>query len=108
MSRKHILAKKNLIKPYDLAKQKLLIMKEGNSPQNDKIRHFLQKNYPQAILEDVPIHYSVEHFHSCEEENCLLSTLNCRKNVPFKDRKQKYFEVHKNFARFFETKFFLV
>ena len=81
MSKKHILAKKNLIKPDDLSEQKLLIMQEGNSPQNDKIRHFLQKNYPQAILEDVPFHYSVEHFHRCEEENCLLLTLECWKNV---------------------------
>ena len=81
MSHSHILATKNNLQPADLAGQKLLIMKEGNSPCNDEIRHLLQNNYPNVILEDVPFHYGLNHFNRCEEENCLLLTLDGWKNV---------------------------
>ena len=81
MSYAHPLATKKLLHPSDLAGQKLLIMKEGNSPKNDEIRHLLQNNYPHVILEDVPVHYGLEHFNRCEESGCLLLTLSGWKNI---------------------------
>ncbi|MBQ7477621.1 MAG: LysR family transcriptional regulator [Selenomonadaceae bacterium] len=81
MSHSHPLATKKLLRPSDLAGQKLFIMQEGNSPRNDEVRHTLKRDCPDVILADVPIHYEPEHFNRCEEENCLLLTLSGWKNV---------------------------
>lgn len=81
MSRHHNLATKKILRPYDILGEKLQIMREGNSPRNDEVRRLLTENFPQIILEDVPFHYSSEHFNRCEEENCLLLTLDGWKNI---------------------------
>ena len=81
MSYSHPLAKRKLLAPNDLASQKLMMMKEGNSPKNDKVRQLLQQAVPSLTIIDVPFHYGAEEFNRAEEEGCLLLTLTGWKNV---------------------------
>ena len=81
MSYSHPLAKRKLLAPSDLAGQKLLMMKEGNSPRNDEVRRLLAETVPTLAIADVPFHYGAEEFNRAEEEGCLLLTLTGWKNV---------------------------
>lgn len=81
MSYSHPLAKRKLLSPSDLAGQKLLMMKEGNSPRNDEVRRLLTEIVPTLAIADVPFHYGAEEFNRAEEEGCLLLTLTGWKNV---------------------------
>lgn len=75
MSKKHPLAKKEIINLFDLDGEHLMIMKPGNSPANDKIRQEIEEAHPGIVLEDAPHHYDVEVFNACEENEYLLLTL---------------------------------
>jgi DNA-binding transcriptional LysR family regulator len=73
MSRRHRLAGKERIFPEDLAGERLMLMKQGNSPINDRFRKWLSEDYPDIILEDTPYHFDVKLFNRCEEGRLLLT-----------------------------------
>lgn len=75
MSKKHRLAKKEHITIPDLYNETLMIMKPGNSPINDQIRHDIEKNHPQITLVDAPHYYDIEVFNYCEENDYILLAL---------------------------------
>lgn len=77
----HPLSGKAKIAPPDLAGERLMMMKPGNSPTNDKIRRWLHAECPDVILEDAPHYYDVRLFNRCEEEGLLLLTLDVWQDI---------------------------
>lgn len=77
----HDFSQRESLSYEDLHGQRLLIQKEGNSPVNDRIRREIQEKHPQITLVDVPYHYDLEVFNRCEEEGCLLLSLECWKEI---------------------------
>lgn len=58
-----------------------MIQEAGNSPLNDQLRDEIEKEYPAVTILDVPCHYDIEVFNRCEEEGCLLLSLESWKEV---------------------------
>lgn len=75
MSRQHPLARHEKLAVQDLDDQHLLIMPQGNSPSNDRVRALLSRENPEVIFEDAPRHYDMETFNQCEELGWLLLTV---------------------------------
>lgn len=81
MPRKHFLSKKKTLSFSDLTGNQLMIMKRGNSEVNDQIRTEIESNYPDIELIDIPPHYSIHTFNRCVENNSMLLSLECWKEV---------------------------
>ena len=52
-----------------------MIQKSGNSPTNDCIRRDIEKGHTQIHIVDTPYHYDIGVFNDCEENGCVLLTL---------------------------------
>lgn len=81
MPRKHFLSKKKTLSFSDLSGNRLMIMKRGNSEVNDQIRTEIEVNHPDIKLIDIPPHYSIHTFNRCVENNSMLLSLECWKEV---------------------------
>lgn len=77
----HPLACKSILRLEDLYGEKLIMVKEGDSPLNDYLRHDLNTNHPEIIIEDADYFYDINVFNRCLKENCALLSLECWKNV---------------------------
>ncbi len=77
----HRLAKKKKLNLTDLHGETLMMVKEGNSPINDKLRADLQKNHPQIMIEDLPHYYDISVFNRCAQTGHLLLNLECWADV---------------------------
>lgn len=77
----HRLAKKKKLHLADLHGETLMMVKEGSSPINDKLRADLQKNHPQIIIEDLPHYYDISVFNRCAQTGHLLLNLECWADV---------------------------
>ena len=77
----HRLAKKKKLNLTDLHGETLMMVKEGNSPINDKLRAELQKNHPQIMIEDLPHYYDISVFNRCAQTGHLLLNLECWADV---------------------------
>lgn len=75
LPRSHPLAKKKKLSITDLYNEKLLCVSSGDCLNIDDFRKNMQMFYPQIILEDVGYFYDLDTFNRCEEEGCLLLTL---------------------------------
>lgn len=75
LPRSHPLAKKEKLSITDLYNEKLLCVSSGDCLNIDDFRKNMQMFYPQIILEDVGYFYDLDTFNRCEEEGCLLLTL---------------------------------
>ena len=75
LPRSHPLAKKKKLSITDLYNEKLLCVSSGDCLNIDDFRKDMQTFYPQIILEDVGYFYDLDTFNRCEEEGCLLLTL---------------------------------
>ena len=75
MSKKHRLSQMESLSMTDLYGETLMIMKPGNSPINDQVRHDIEKEHPQINLVDAPHYYDIEVFNYCEENDYILLTL---------------------------------
>lgn len=71
----HSLAKKKRLEITDLYHERLLCVNGGDCLNIDDFRKDLQTLYPQIILEDVGYFYDLDTFNRCEEQGCLLLTL---------------------------------
>lgn len=81
MDRNSKLAKKRKISFSDLKNKTLMIMQQGTSPINDKIRYTIQKEYPEINIQDIPPHYDMTTFNRCIGNNQYLLSLECWNNV---------------------------
>lgn len=71
----HSLAKKKRLEITDLYHERLLCVSGGDCLNIDDFRKDVQTLYPQVILEDVGYFYDLDTFNRCEEQGCLLLTL---------------------------------
>lgn len=71
----HSLAKKKRLEITDLYHERLLCVSGGDCLNIDDFRKDVQTLYPQIILEDVGYFYDLDTFNRCEEQGCLLLTL---------------------------------
>ncbi len=58
-----------------------MIMRQGSSRVNDRIRSDIEADYPDIIIEDIAPHYSIRTFNRCVEKNTLLLSLECWNGV---------------------------
>lgn len=65
------------LKVSDLHGYTLMMIKEGDSPLNDRIRADLRAHHPQITIEDTPQHYDVSVFNRCVETDQVLLTMEC-------------------------------
>lgn len=71
----HSLAKKKRLEITDLYHERLLCVSGGDCLNIDDFRKDVQTLYPQIILEDAGYFYDLDTFNRCEEQGCLLLTL---------------------------------
>ncbi|MGG5461163.1 LysR family transcriptional regulator [Clostridium sp. B9] len=77
----HPLSNKKTLNLSDLYDEKLIMVKEGDSPLNDFLRHDLKQNHPRIIIEDTDYFYDMNVFNRCLKENCLLLNIECWSDV---------------------------
>lgn len=77
----HRLAKKSIISLSDLHGERLMMVKEGDSVLNDRIRADLNQNHPQIQIVDAPQFYDMNVFNSCAQSGDVLLTIECWQNV---------------------------
>lgn len=77
----HRLAKKSIISLSDLYGERLMMVKEGDSALNDRIRADLKQYHPQIQIVDAPQFYDMSVFNRCAQSGDVLLTIECWQNV---------------------------
>lgn len=77
----HRLAKKSIVSLSDLHGERLIMVKEGDSALNDRLRADLKQNHPQIQIVDAPQFYDMNVFNSCAKSGDVLLTIECWQNV---------------------------
>ena len=77
VSREHPLAKKGRLEISDLYGEILMMVAEGDSSANDRIRADLKRDHPAIQIEDTPHFYDISVFNRCAETGNVLLTLEC-------------------------------
>ena len=75
MSKKHPLAKKEVLTWEDLAHQSLLLVRRGDSYVLDELRDELLRSYPSIRIIDFDGYYDVSAFNLCDQQGYLMETL---------------------------------
>lgn len=81
VSREHRLAGKARLEIEDLYGETLMMVKRGDSPENDLLRDDLEQNHPQITIEDTPQFYDLEVFNRCAQSGRVLLTTACWQEV---------------------------
>lgn len=81
VSREHSLAQKKQLEISDLYGETLMMVKQGDSEVNDRIREDLTHNHPAIQIEDTPHFYDISVFNRCVETGNVLLILECWKDV---------------------------
>lgn len=81
VSREHPLAAKKSLELSDLYGETLMMVKEGDSEINDRIRTDLKKDHPEIRIEDTPSFYDISVFNRCIETGNVLLILDCWQDV---------------------------
>lgn len=81
VSREHRLAGKARLEIADLYGETLMMVKRGDSPENDLLRDDLEQNHPQITIEDTPQFYDLEVFNRCAQSGRVLLTTACWQEV---------------------------
>lgn len=81
VSREHPLAQKKQFEISDLYGETLMMVKQGDSEVNDRIREDLTRNHPAIQIEDTPRFYDISVFNRCVETGNVLLILECWKDV---------------------------
>lgn len=81
VSREHPLAQKKQLEISDLYGETLMMVKQGDSEVNDRIREDLTHNHPAIQIEDTPHFYDISVFNRCVETGNVLLILECWKDV---------------------------
>lgn len=80
-ARNHPLAQKKCLEVEDLHGWTLMMVKKGDSPENDRLREFLQTEHPQIRIEDTAHFYDIDVFNTAAASDKLLLNLECWKDV---------------------------
>ena len=75
MSRKHRLAKKEILHWTDLDGETLLLVKRGESYIVDEIRDEISLHHPQIRVADFNGYYDIRAFNQCEQQGYLMGTI---------------------------------
>lgn len=81
VSREHPLAGKSRLCIEDLYGETLMMVCQGDSEVNDRIRRDLEENHPEIHIEDTPPFYDLSVFNRCAETGNVLLTIDCWQNV---------------------------
>ena len=81
VSREHPLAQKKQLEISDLYGETLMMVKQGDSEVNDRIREDLTHNHPAIQIEDTPHFYDISVFNRCAETGNVLLILDCWQDV---------------------------
>lgn len=81
VSREHPLAGKERLEISDLYGETLMMVKQGDSVVNDRIRADLTRDHPAIRIEDTPHFYDISVFNRCAETGNVLLILECWKDV---------------------------
>ena len=81
VSREQPLAQKKQLEISDLYGETLMMVKQGDSEVNDRIREDLTRNHPAIQIEDTPHFYDISVFNRCVETGNVLLILECWKDV---------------------------
>ena len=69
------------LKISDLHGETLMMVRRGDSPTNDRLRDFLEREHPQICIEDTEQFYDISVFNRCAETGNVLLNLECWKDV---------------------------
>lgn len=78
---RHRLASKKKLDISDLYGETLMMVKKGDSPENDYIRKELTTNHPQIQIEDTDHYYDISVFNRCEQSGNVLLNIECWKDI---------------------------
>lgn len=81
VSRDHRLAGRERLQISDLYGETLMMVKEGDSAGNDRIRADLKRNHPAIQIEDTPQFYDISVFNRCAQTGNVLLILDCWQEV---------------------------
>lgn len=81
VSREHPLARKKCLDITDLYGETLMMVMQGDSQVNDRIRQDLTANHPAIRIEDTPHFYDISVFNRCAETGNVLLILECWQDV---------------------------
>lgn len=81
VSRDHPLATKQRLELSDLYGRTLMMVKEGDSYTNDRLRHDLKTNHPAIRIEDTAHFYDMSVFNRCAETDNVLLLMECWEDV---------------------------
>ena len=98
----HPLAARGTARPEDLFKERLYMVKKGDSLYIDALRDWLTQNYPQIKIEDAPP-YDSGVFALCSETGALMVSSPLWENVH-----PAVFNVRCDFGRPFTTRYGLI
>ena len=79
--RKHKLAKKLSLNWNDLDGETIMLVKRGDSPTLNKMRDEIETKHPQITVIDTPHFYDTSIFNECEQNGCLMETLDIWRDV---------------------------
>lgn len=80
VSRDHRLANKKSLTIKDLYGETLMMVKQGDSPVVDGLRNEISQ-HPQIKIEDTPQFYDINVFNKCVQEQNVMITIECWKDV---------------------------
>lgn len=81
VSRDHRLAGRERLKISDLYGETLMMVKAGDSANNDRIRADLTRDHPAIRIEDTPRFYDISVFNRCAQTGNVLLILDCWQEV---------------------------
>lgn len=81
VSRDHRLAGRKRLEISDLYGETLMMVKEGDSAGNDRIRADLVRDHPAIRIEDTPHFYDISVFNRCAQTGNVLLILDCWQEV---------------------------
>lgn len=79
--RDHRLAGRERLRITDLYGETLMMVKEGDSAGNDRIRADLRRDHPAIRIEDTPRFYDITVFNRCAQTGNVLLILDCWREV---------------------------
>lgn len=71
----HYLENKERLTIQDLHGEHLMMVTPGDTPALQTFRDMLQMTHPQIVMEDVGYYYDMDTFNRCQQDGCLLLTL---------------------------------
>jgi DNA-binding transcriptional LysR family regulator len=75
------LAKEKIIDLKTLKNEKIMLITQGDSPQNNAIKKYIEENCSNVELKNAPFLYDINVFNECVENGYLLISLECWNNI---------------------------